>query len=112
MNRLPPTTRTATIAATKNISDVVDIDQYQIGALVMPAAWDTATITLQASATRDGTFLDVYDDEGAAITVVAAANRVVVIDKAVFATAGLKYLKFKTSAAQTAERKIIVILKG
>ena len=112
MQHLRPRTKTVTIAATETESDVLDLDLYQIAALGMPAAWTSADITLKAAPERDGTFLDVYDDEGEKVTIKVAANRVVVIDKGVIATAGLKYVKLVSSVAQDADRTITVIMKG
>jgi hypothetical protein len=58
------TDRTATIANGASLSGAVEIGDATVVALVMPAAWTAASITLQASV--DGsTFVDVYKNNGA-----------------------------------------------
>ena len=60
--------------------DSIDIQGYHYMAIVMPAEWTNAKITFQASYNPDnGTFKDVYDDEGNEIEISVSADKVVVL---------------------------------
>ena len=104
--------RTATIAESGNLSDAVILGGALMAALVFPAAWDTADLTLQAS--HDGTnFANVYDSAGTEVTIKAAASRYVTLSPADFA--GMQAIKLRsgtsgTPITQTAARGITVVI--
>ena len=81
--------------------------------LVMPAAWDAASITLQESP-DNATWQNLYDNNGGEITVQAAASRTIVIPPSLLP--GLIYLRLRsgTSGApvnQTANRIVTWYVK-
>ncbi len=81
MSNFPVRTPTVTIAAGESLSGATYIGHQMWVALQMPAAWDTAVITFQASS--DGvTYGDVFDFEGNEVTLTTAASRYVTIDEA------------------------------
>lgn len=98
---------------TTGLSPVIDLEDYQLFAFEMPAAWTAANLTFQGSS--DGvTFKDLYDGYGSEISLTVAANRIVVPDLSVLAT--VRYIKIRsgTSAAvvaQAADRVIKIIAK-
>lgn len=60
-------------------SAAVDLGGLHLAAILMPAAWTAASITLLTS--YDGvTFLPVYDSLGAEIALTVAASRLVIAD--------------------------------
>lgn len=66
----------ATFAAGASVSDRILIENRAILELHFGTAWNAAQVTLQA--TRDGTtWLNVYDDSGSEVVIVAGANRLV-----------------------------------
>lgn len=107
------TDRAATIASGESLSGVIDCLGYTLVGLQMPAAWTAAVLTFQASI--DGaTYADLYDEDGAEVTVQADASRAIVLDPASWA--GFRYLRIRsgTSAAavnQDAERSITLSLR-
>ena len=50
----------AVIPASGNLSNSIDLEDYQFGGFQMPAGWTTACITILASTERDGTYQPVY----------------------------------------------------
>jgi hypothetical protein len=108
------TTQNATIAAAGSLSGAVDCGAGLFPvALVLPAVWTAADITLQASA--DGTnYYDVYQSDNTEYTIKAAASRFIILDPADLA--GVRYLKVRsgtsgTPVAQAAERVISVVIR-
>jgi len=109
MNR---TILTVTIAENASVSGAtVDIDGYVPVALVLPATWTAADITVQASV--DGTnYADVYQDDDTEYTIKAAASRHVVLEAADFL--GVRKLKLRSGTAGTpvnqAAARVITLL--
>lgn len=71
---------TATILINASLSDVLDVGGHKLAAIIMPAAWTTAGLSVVGCDTAGGTFLPVYDDLGTEITITAAASRIISID--------------------------------
>jgi hypothetical protein len=98
------------------LSDTVDLTEYGLIAVAiqMPAAWDAAALTFQASA--DGsTYNDVYNSSGTEYTVQAAAARYIPLDVIDFA--GMPYIKIRsgttgTPVAQTLESLLTVVIRS
>lgn len=86
----------ATIAAAASLSGAVDLNNYALVGIVVPAGWDAADITLQGSV--DGTtFFNVYQDDDSELTIQAAASRYVVVDPRY--TYGLQRIKVRSGTA-------------
>lgn len=103
----------ATIASGQSLSGVVDLGEIPLVAIQMPAGWDAANITFQAS--YDGTnFFNLVDGSGNEVTVTnPVANRYIMI-RAFYDFFGVRFFKVRsgTSAVpvnQTAQRQIILI---
>lgn len=101
-----------------SLSEEVDLEGAMLAAIVMPASpdWTAADLTLQAAPASEGTFQNVYDDDGVEVKIAAAADRVIVVTSAMVALATLRYLKFRSGTAaapvnQGAARTITLILK-
>ena len=114
-------TKTATFAINGTQSNAIDLEGYQLAALIMPAAWTASGgITFLASDTIDGTYGPVYDDTGTEVKVVAATGgaagtRIAISSNAV-ALASLRFIKLRSGiagaeVAQTAARTITLSLK-
>ena len=114
-------TKTATFALNGTQSNAIDLEGYQLGALIMPAAWTASSgITFLASDTIDGTYGPVYDDTGTEVKVTAATGgaagtRIPIVQNAL-ALASLRFIKLRsgiagTEVAQTAARTITLSLK-
>lgn len=102
----PVTTTTATIANGAAITGAIDIGSARLARLATPGAWTAANLTFQTSV--DGvTFKNLYDIYGAEYTVVAAADRAILMPLADFV--GVRYFKIRsgtsgTSVNQAADR--------
>ena len=114
------TQQVATIANGASQSDVLDLSDYAITSIQMPAAWTAAALTFLACATQIGTYLPVYDDAGTEVTIASAAAVVdrVIVNKAVLEQlAGLRFVKIRSGVAATpvnqgAARALVVLLKS
>lgn len=94
----PLTTITATIASGAAISAAIDIGNTRMARLALPAGWTTANITFQTSV--DGlAFKNLYDIYGTEYTVVAAADRAILIPLADFI--GVRHLKIRSGTIGT-----------
>lgn len=101
------------IASGQSLSNALAVLNLHIVAIVMPAAWDTAVLTFQAS--WDGnTFLSVYDINGSEVTVQAAANRHIILPPLSVPTARQVILRSGTTASpvnQTAAANLILVCR-
>jgi hypothetical protein len=111
-------TKTATIASGQSLSGEVDLEDAEYVSIVMPAAWDAASLTFQASPTSGGTFYDVYNAGGSEMSLTVAAQRVVTMRQTnvheLLPT--LRYIKIRSGTSgtpvnQTAQRDITLICK-
>lgn len=106
---------TATITSGASVSNVIDLEGYQLSAFCMPAAWDAAAISFLSAPTADGTFEPVYAD-GIEVTEPVAAGRCCPISSNALALASLRFIKLRSGVAatpvvQTAARTITLSLK-
>lgn len=89
---------TATIANGASLSASVYLTDQPIVAIQMPTTWTTGNLTFQGS--NDGTnFFDVYNMDGDEYTVVAAANRYIVLSPFEFQWA--RYVKIRSGTTGT-----------
>lgn len=100
---------TATIAASSATSGEVDLEGGKLVGVIMPAAWDAATLSVQASTASGGTFADVYSSAGAQVSWTVAASQYIAIDPAT--VGGVEFVKLVSSATQTAQRDLTVIVE-
>ncbi len=109
-------TVTATIALGAAVSDAIDMQQYAMGTVHMPAAWDAASLGFKVSTTLAGTYLPLYDESGALVQISSPA-----VDKAYTLPARVAACRFVklwsqngagTDVAQTAARSLPLDLKA
>jgi len=100
----------AVIAISTSLSAAVYIRGGLLAVIEMPAAWDAANLTFQASG--DGTnYFNLYDEFGTEVTVTASTSRRIRLEPSQWA--GIQYLKIRSGTAgtpvtQTAERTLYV----
>jgi hypothetical protein len=105
--------RTASIASSGSLSGAVNIGDEPIIAIIMPSAWTSANLTLQASI--DGaTYYSVYNMDGDEYTITASASRYIVFSPHEFQWA--RYVKLRSGTADTpvsqdAARSITIITR-
>lgn len=78
-------------------SGIVELWNDAIVAIHFPTGWTATSVTLLAAVTAKGPFLPVYDASGVELTITAAADRVVAVDRA--ATRGLAHVKLRAGTA-------------
>lgn len=110
-------TITATIANAASLSGEIDLEGFKLAAIIMPAAWDAANLTFQASDVSGGTFQNVFDDAGTETTVTAAVSRSIGMDAAMPELAAFRFLKIRSGTSalpvnQTAARTLTLVLKA
>lgn len=96
------------------LSDVIDLGDNRLIAIIMPSAWTAATITFQAS--KDGvTFKDVILWDGGEIEYTVDVDQWIIVEPIHFA--GMKFIKIRsgtsaTPVSQLAERTIELVTRG
>lgn len=100
---------TVVIAESASLSSAIQSGGMAPSAILMPAGWDAAALTFQASV--DGlTYLDVFDAAGE-LSQAAAADRLILLDTSVWVA--MKDFKIRSGTSgvpvnQTAERTLTV----
>lgn len=113
---------TATIASGQSLSAQVDIGPKKLVGIVMPAGWDAADITFQASPDGGTTFGELFSTDGVAADAVAAvqihspaaAQYIVIAPEQLRSVNSLK-VRSGTSGApvnQTASRAVLLLVRG
>lgn len=102
-----------TIANGVALSSIAAIEGADIVGVEMPAAWDAAPLTFQASGDNT-TFKDVFDDSGTELSIAAAASRYVSLVTAIKQLRGVRFLKVRSGPTgapvnQTAARQLWLI---
>lgn len=102
-----------TIVSGQSLSPAVVANNMHLVGIVMPAGWDAAAITLQASF-DGGTFNNAFDNNGAEITIQAAASRAIILPPGLLP--GVQQLKVRSgtnavAVNQTADRAIKLLFR-
>ena len=98
------------IPANQTITGIIDLGEFKLFAIELPATWAGTSLTFQAKSTNtpeaDDQSVDdaenwknVYDDSGNEVTVTVAANRIVCIDAAALKLAALRYIRIRSGTA-------------
>ncbi|MGB1389984.1 MAG: hypothetical protein ACPG61_13970 [Paracoccaceae bacterium] len=104
---------TITIASGESLSAAINLNGRVIVGIIMPAAWTTAAITMQACDSLGGTYVDVYATGGAELSITTAASRYVAVDPV--NQYGINFAKIRsgttgTPVNQGAERSIVLMI--
>lgn len=106
-----PTTVIATIANGQTVSGAVDMGDLTACSLETPGELTGTTISFQHS--RDNaTFLPVYDEAGALVTVVVDVSQSVSLGNVIQHLLGKRYLKLVSGSAEGGERSIVIVGRG
>lgn len=90
---------TATIANGASLSDIVELPDATVAAIVTPAALTGTTLTFQASSDKV-TFTNVYDDAGTEVSITVSTSRTILLSN-VARFLGVKFLKVRSGTAGT-----------
>ena len=101
------------IASGQSESTPLRLDSDTIVGLYMPAAWDTADVSFEAS--HDGTSFVEMQEFGAAVSIQAAAQKYVPLDLTKFV--GVTYLRVRSMAGgspvpQSANRTLTAVYRA
>jgi hypothetical protein len=104
----------ATIALNTALTPEIDLGAGRIVGILMPAAWDAAVMTFQASPDGGTTWGELVDKTGSALSFTVAAGTFIYLDPTIFI--GINALKIRsgTSGAavnQTAARTFQLITR-
>lgn len=107
-----PETRTAEIASGGTESGVINIQDYAIAGVITPSALTGTALTFKACATKDGTFVDVYDSDGNQVSATATASRAIGLSASeADALAPWQWVKIVSNASEGADRSLTLVLK-
>jgi hypothetical protein len=104
-----------TIASGTSLSPEVTTGGKTLLGIAMPAAWDAAGITFLVSVDGGVTWLDLYDQTGANVALVAGASQYILLDPTLFS--GINDLKVQSGATgaavnQGADRVLTLVLRA
>lgn len=109
-----PVVKTATIANAGSLSPAVDLGSGRLVAIVFPAAWTAAPVTLMGTA--DGTnYFDLWSSAGAEISLTWVVSKLQALDPNQYlGITGLKVRSGPTAApvAQGAARDFLLVTQG
>lgn len=101
------------IAESETESAEVDVSKYKYFAILMPAAWTDATLTIKGSAVTGGTKQTIKNDVGQTFpTMTVAVDTLYAIDANALMLAALPYISLVSSVAQESARTIKLICKA
>ena len=96
----------------ETVSAEVDLEDYTMMAIMMPAAFTGTAITFQASDVSGGTFYEVMDGAGNAVSLVVSNEEIISITEAKKdALAPLRFLKLVSGSSEGAKRTLKLLLK-
>lgn len=102
----------ATIPSGQPVSEWIDLGQFRICGMVMPAAWDAAVVTFDVSVDFGVTACPLFDENNAELTITVAAGRAHKLPPAAFLGWTRVRLRSGTSASpvnQTANRVVNLV---
>jgi len=109
---LYPEAKTATIASGQTTSGAVCIGRRILAAIQTPAALTGSALAIHASTTESGTYAPVYDSDGVAVSVAAAASRFIGLSQGeADATYGALWVKLVSNASEGADRSFTLSLR-
>lgn len=106
-------TQAVTIASGNSLSNEVKLGEKTLVGIVMPAAWDAAVLTFQATS-DDQNFSELYTGAGIEVSLVVAAGQFIAIDPATWrGVTGIKVRSGTSALAvnQTAGRTLTLITR-
>jgi hypothetical protein len=98
-----------TIASGQQVSTSFRMADYDIPALIMPAAFTSTSVTFQGAVANSDTFKDIYDSNGNLISVVVGVDRCVSLSSVATDLFGYGFIKIKSASAEGASRTIVVV---
>ena len=101
----------AVIAQNETDSTEVDIQKWKYISILMPAGWDAATLTIKGSAVAGGTKRTIKNDVGQTFpAMTVAVDTIYTIDANALMLAGVHFITFVASAAQTTAARTIKVM--
>ncbi|MDR3418682.1 MAG: hypothetical protein P4L83_21120 [Nevskia sp.] len=105
---------TASIALGASVSGAVQLNGQALRSIAMPSGWDAAVLTFQAS--EDGAnWLDLYDENGAVVTLQTAAARRLKLPHGLIDSINWLRVRSGTPGAtvtQTVQRDLVLISRA
>jgi len=99
------------IAKDGTVSTEANISGYKYFSFLMPAGWDTATLTIKGSAVAGGTKQTIKNDVGQTFpAMTVAVDTIYSIDAYASMLASVPYISFVASAAQTTAARTIKLM--
>jgi len=101
----------AIIAKDGTESTEVDLQKWKYISFLMPAGWDAATLTIKGSAVTGGTKRTIKNDVGQTFpAMTVAVDTIYTIDANALMLAGVHFIAFVASAAQTTAARTIKVM--
>lgn len=104
------TDRTITIDVDETESQPFDLGELTLLGIFLPDDLTATAITFRASPSVDGTYVDVFDDEGNPISVTVGAGTYVALDPSIFA--GIPFIQLVGDSPQSTTPAVIIVAIG
>lgn len=101
--------KSVTILSGEQVSTSFSTNDFDIPALIMPAAFTGTAITFQGAVANSDTFKDIYDTAGALVSITVGANRCISLANVLNSLKGFGFIKLKSGTAEGATRTIVVV---
>lgn len=101
--------KSVTILSGEQVSTSFKTNDFDVPALIMPAAFTGTTVTFQGAVANSDTFKDIYDTAGNLVSVTVAANRCISLASVLNSLMGFGFIKIKSGSAEGADRTIVVV---
>lgn len=110
-----------TISDSASLSDSIDLNEHMLVGIEVPSSWTTANITFQVAnvgvSGAEGTFYDLYDQNGNEVTVTVAGTGSKAFTLVPANFAGFRFLKVRsgttaTPVAQSGDITLRLITRG
>ncbi len=100
--------QTITISASAASSQTLSLSRLTLVGLITPAAMTGTSITFNAASSEDGTYRNLVDSDGNALTVAIAADRHIVLDPSAFIACD--NIQLVSNQTEAAERELTLVL--
>lgn len=108
--RIKNTQVTIDVSVDNDLSEAINVHGHAITGLLVPVL-DTCSLTFYASDEEDGTYYQVKDKDGNAITLTVGTGNMAISTDDLTPLAAYRFIKIKTSAIQTVDRIFTFAMK-
>jgi hypothetical protein len=112
MGLVPANLVEGSIAAAGTVSTPVDLSGYMAAGFIATSAMTSANLSFQVATTLTGTYVDVRDAAGAVVSIGPVSGTFALSGTVMEVLRGYRFIRVKTSVAQTSGLSFVMPLKS